>query len=325
MCITRAALVVLACSYGLASLGAEGRLHGSSASRSLAWQDAGLDTVEAYTPVFLPDFIPADEYCPSPPPDTECNLEYEPVTCDGCPYPNACIAAAALPGQDACISSPLSIDENGVGTYGELGLSNRPDCPKPDDAASCSLDFLPVKCDGCIFINSCAAQSASFDVESQCEPADGSPLIVDPPPVNESCPAVPLDATCSFSYEPVTCNGCEYSNLCVATAAFGGLNEVGCLGSPLSIDENGVGTYGGLGLSNRPDCPQPDDAALCSLEFLPLQCNGCVFINVCAAKSANFDVETECVSLLPASVDADISHSVQTPEASSAEFPPGPY
>jgi hypothetical protein len=314
------ALVAIGLSYP--PLPVEGRLQ----ARSLGLDDVDLSSVEAFTPKFLPPFLidgssssssnnngdenAPDTTCPTIPPDADCTLEYEPVTCNGCPYPNGCLASAALVGVDAigCLGSPLAIDENGEGTYGELGLSNHPDCPAlGDDAADCSVEFVPLECmteagHSCIYFSSCTAESAGFEPDNNCQPAEeegdggGSSTSVEDEPPPE-CNYPPSDTDCTLEYEPVTCNGCPYPNYCISEAALEGVEYVACLASPLSIDENGEGTYGELGLSNDPDCPKPNnEAADCTIDFEPLKCDGCIYINACAAESANL-MPDECVPL----------------------------
>jgi hypothetical protein len=289
MRITCTTFLAALSTVGLVFRGIDGRLHDPDGSRSLAFDDVDLASVVAFTPQFMPEFISEEDSltktCPSLPPGTKCTFVYEPVTCDGCAYPNFCYSTAASGEDDfeGCLASPLSIDENGVGTYGDFGLSNRRDCPLPDDSATCSLDFMPVKCDGCMFINACAAKSAKFDVEKECEPA---------------CPSPPPMANCTLEYEPARCNECQYSNMCLAGEAWisVGAQQIGCVGSPQSLDENGDIIYGEIGLSNDPDCPLPSVDADCPFDFEPLKCDGCIYINDCAAKAARFDVVKDCVA-----------------------------
>jgi hypothetical protein len=261
----------------------ESRLHDPEFSRSLAFEGEDLDSITAFSPDFIPAFISAEDGCPPPPSDANCTLEYVPITCNKCPYSHSCLAEAALEDLDTveCLIAPSTPDGP---EYGELGLPNDPICPLPDDDAPCTYDFVPLKCNGCIYINSCAAESANFTM-GDCVPADET---------EDSCPLPPADADCPLEYVPTTCNDCPYPNICLAQAAFAGQSDdISCLIAPATPDGP---LYGELGLPNDPSCRVPDDDAPCSFDFVPFKCDGCIYINDCAAESANLTI-AECTSL----------------------------
>jgi hypothetical protein len=244
-------LALYSASFPIDALG--DNLHDPDVTRSLAFEDSHLGSITAFTPEFIPPLISGANACPSPPSDADCTLEYEPATCgDGCSYPNACIAVAAL-GVDEipCVGSPLLFDENRNPVYGVIGLSNDPTCPLPDAEADCPFEFKPFKCGGCIYINDCAAESADFIVDTECQPAEST---------EDTCPPPPADADCTLEYEPATCNGCPYPNACIAVAALNGIEDISCVASPVQLDNN----------------ENPVAEADCPFDFKPLKCGGCI-------------------------------------------------
>jgi hypothetical protein len=132
----------------------ESRLHDPEFSRSLAFEGEDVESVTAFSPNFIPAFISAEDGCPPHPSDANCTLEYVPITCNKCPYSHSCLADAALEDLDTfeCLIAPSTPDGP---EYGELGLPNDPACPLPDDDAPCTFDFVPLKCNGCIYILRC--------------------------------------------------------------------------------------------------------------------------------------------------------------------------
>ena len=96
--------------------------------------------------------------CPQPKPDAICTKEYKPVVCDGCEYANGCLAGAAGFKAEQCAPKAA---EDGKKT-----------CPTPKPDVVCTMEYAPVKCDGCVYPNACAAGAAGFKKE-QCVPAPG--------------------------------------------------------------------------------------------------------------------------------------------------------
>lgn len=96
--------------------------------------------------------------CPTPDPSVICTKEYKPVVCDGCAYANSCIAGAAGFKAEQCVSK-AEADAKKV-------------CPDPAPGIVCTMEYAPVKCDGCLYPNSCTAGAAGFTKE-QCVPALG--------------------------------------------------------------------------------------------------------------------------------------------------------
>jgi hypothetical protein len=204
----------------------------------------------------------------------------------------------------SCLASLLLVPfvgahENGVGALRRRWHKNKK-CPKPSKETICTFEYRPVTCNGCSYPNSCIAAAAlgdlttaSCDSKPREKPPTKSPTYS--PTTAPVCPLPPPGTICTFEYEPLTCNGCPYSNGCIATAALAGQPELMCLGSPMVIDENGP-VYGEIGLSNRQDCPLPEANAPCTFDFVPLKCDGCIYINSCTATSAKV---SNCVNAAP--------------------------
>jgi hypothetical protein len=87
-----------------------------------------------------------------------CTKEYKPVICEGCEYANACIAGAAGFKAEQC-TLKAEADAKKV-------------CPTPAANFVCTMEYAPVKCDGCLYPNACTAGAAGFTKE-QCVPALG--------------------------------------------------------------------------------------------------------------------------------------------------------
>jgi hypothetical protein len=119
----------------------------------------------------LPVFEPT---CPLPPRSASfsCTLEYQPVKCNGCEYANECLAKAALRSRHdvKCVQPEPLFDKDGNRIYGQLGQPNDPELCYygPDIRRVCPADFTPLKCNGCIFINSCLANSHGYDADRDC-------------------------------------------------------------------------------------------------------------------------------------------------------------
>jgi hypothetical protein len=48
----------------------------------------------------------SEKKCPDPAPGIICTMEYAPVLCDGCKYPNGCVAGAAGYKKEQCVPDP---------------------------------------------------------------------------------------------------------------------------------------------------------------------------------------------------------------------------
>jgi hypothetical protein len=92
-------------------------------------------------------------------------------------------------------------------------------CPQVPDRTPCTLNYLPLSCNGCVYDNSCLAKAAGFS-EGQCQQVRRG-----------SCPTGPGGTPCPLNYAPVSCDGCEYANSCSAKAA--GFPESQCQPVPL--------------------------------------------------------------------------------------------
>ena len=96
--------------------------------------------------------------CPTPKPDVACTKDFKPVVCDGCEYANACVAGAAGFKAEQCAP--------------KAEADAKKACPTPAANYICTMEYAPVKCDGCVYPNACAAGAAGFKKE-QCVPAPG--------------------------------------------------------------------------------------------------------------------------------------------------------
>lgn len=79
----------------------------------------------------------------------------------------------------------------------------------------------------------------------------------------------------SRSYDPVTCNGCTYENLCQAEAA----GQTDC----------------------QMACAEPAADAMCTKEYAPVACGGsswCIYDNLCLALASGKE-EVDCVRSCP--------------------------
>lgn len=54
----------------------------------------------------MEDPVKGEKKCPDPAPGIICTMEYAPVLCDGCRYPNACVAGAAGFKKEQCKEDP---------------------------------------------------------------------------------------------------------------------------------------------------------------------------------------------------------------------------
>jgi len=100
----------------------------------------------------------ASKTCPPPKADVACTKDYKPVVCGGCEYANACFAGAAGFKAEQC--APKTAEDA------------KKTCPTPSPNFVCTMEYAPVKCDGCLYPNACTAGAAGFTKE-QCAPALG--------------------------------------------------------------------------------------------------------------------------------------------------------
>ena len=145
--------------------------------------------------------------CPQMKPGTACTQDHSPVVCDGCPYGNLCQAVGAGFKAGRCVPE---------------GNRSGATCPPPSRNVACTNSYKPVTCNGCPYSNACLASAAGFS-SNRCIPAaveEGK----------KPCPEPKPDVVCSAEYAPVVCDGCRYSNACVAGAA--GLTKDQCAPAP---------------------------------------------------------------------------------------------
>jgi hypothetical protein len=95
-------------------------------------------------------------------------------------------------------------------------------CPDPSPGQACTFMYEPVDCDGCVYSNLCRAVAAGLP-RSSCQDQQSNQQSST---AGTSCPDPSPDRACTMMYEPVSCDGCVYSNLCRALAA--GLPRSSC-------------------------------------------------------------------------------------------------
>jgi hypothetical protein len=253
---------------------------------------------------FPPTFC-FSENCPAPDDGVACTLEFEPFICfvDGvgtCQYSNSCLAAA----------SGIDIPSQ---CFNDFFIPGNPEgCGLVATGTACEFEFAPLVCNGeCFYTNSCEAEAAGLT------PSD--------PDVCQSanCPTADGLTICTADFNPVTCQGCQYANQCLATAA--GFLEDACNPSgcptpnatvacqrnynPVTCDSDGVscvydnlciGEAAGLGEScaevetpaNPESCPVDDGTSACTFDINEVICgaDGCSYANLCLAEAAGFTV-----------------------------------
>ena len=126
--------------------------------RSNVPTQAGSTTPPPAGTTTLPASGGASKTCPPPKADVACTKDFKPVLCEGCEYANACIAGAAGFKAEQCT---LKAAEDA-----------KKACPTPSPNFVCTMEYAPVKCDGCLYPNGCTAGAAGFTKE-QCAPALG--------------------------------------------------------------------------------------------------------------------------------------------------------
>lgn len=98
-----------------------------------------------------------------------------------------------------------------------------------------------------------------------------------PMAMGQSCPTPATGTICNLSYDPVSCDGCSYENLCLAEAA--GQTATSCTSA----------------------CAEPDPNIVCTTEFAPVACGGytwCIYDNLCTALAAG-KAEADCQRSCP--------------------------
>lgn len=247
--------------------------------------------------------------CPTISGEVVCTLDFNPVTCDGgCEYDNLCLANAA--GATGCAGSCPVPDPNVACTSewapvacggtrwclydnlctalaaGQQEVDCVRDCPtNTNGAVACTTEVDPYFCGGCLYSNQCETQAAW--VTSAGLPESSCVAINTLPFVAQACPKVPGDIACVLNYSPQTCDhDCRYDNECLAQAA----GAAGC----------------------KDSCPLSDSNVLCTREYEPVICNGCVYNNNCLATAANF-ATTDCTPICPEIDAASVTSADGTP------------
>jgi hypothetical protein len=126
----------------------------------------------------------------------------------------------------ACVErtpAPPTATETSSGSAAGTAPARTTPCPDPKPDVVCTKEYNPVLCDGCRYANPCLAGAAGF-TSGQCV-SERSPEAGKKP-----CPEPAPDVICTMEYAPVICDGCRYSNGCVAGAA--GFKKEQCVPAP---------------------------------------------------------------------------------------------
>jgi len=222
--------------------------------------------------------------CPVPDFTVACPKILDPSICAGtCLYDNKCLAEAA--GFDLAVCERAPTPSPAIGIF----------CPVPDPARTCLVTPDRVLCPGdCVYASGCVAEGAGFN-PTDCETIPGTGT-------GPTCPVPGPASICPAIAAPVVCTGgCEYGNLCLATAS-------GFLASDCSsIFPTQAPVVDECAFTN-PDifCPALFDPVICA--------NGCVYSNSCFASAAgaqgcNPATDSPVTPLTPPPSDCPISTS----------------